>query len=50
MSRYRTLFGDDHALIREGIKRILEKDPGMELMGVGDGIEFLELLKFKTFL
>jgi len=46
MSRYRIVLADDHSLIREGIKRILEVDPGLEVMGeASDGIELLELLK-----
>jgi len=45
-SPYKILLADDHALIREGIKRILEKDPGLEVVGeASDGIELLELLK-----
>ena len=39
------MLADDHALIREGIKRILEKE-GLEVVGqASDGIELLELLK-----
>ena len=46
ISPYKILLADDHALIREGVKRILEEDPGLEVMGeASDGIELLELLK-----
>jgi DNA-binding NarL/FixJ family response regulator len=46
MNPFRILLADNHALVREGIKRILEKEPGLEVIGdVGDGLEVLEFLK-----
>lgn len=46
MGPYKILLADDHAMVREGIKRILESDPGLELIGeVGDGRELLDFLK-----
>ncbi len=46
MTPYRILLAEDHALVREGIKRILERNHGLELIGeVGDGLELLEFLK-----
>jgi DNA-binding NarL/FixJ family response regulator len=43
---YRIVLADDHILFREGIKRIAEGIPGVEVIGeAGDGLELLELLK-----
>jgi DNA-binding NarL/FixJ family response regulator len=39
-SRIRILLADDHALVREGIRRVLEEDPEFEVVAeVGDGEE-----------
>jgi DNA-binding NarL/FixJ family response regulator len=49
MSGYQIVLADDHAMFRQGIKRILEKDKGLEIIGeAGDGIQLLELLKKVT--
>ena len=49
MSGYQIVLADDHAMFRQGIKRILEKDKGLEIIGeAGDGIQLLELLKRVT--
>lgn len=46
MVLYRIVLADDHMMFRQGIKRILEEDPGIEVVGeVGDGIKILEVLK-----
>jgi len=46
---YRIILADDHALFRQGIKNILEKDEGVEVIGeAGDGLKLLELLKKMT--
>lgn len=46
MVPYRIVLADDHMMFRQGIKRILEEDPGIEVVGeVGDGIKILEVLK-----
>jgi two-component system response regulator NreC len=46
MIPYKILLADDHALFREGLKRILESGPGLEIVGeVGDGLELMEFLK-----
>ena len=46
MSPYRIILADDHVMFRQGIKNILEKDNGLEVVGeVGDGLRLLELLK-----
>lgn len=42
---YRVILADDHAVFREGIRKILEDLPGLEVVGeAGDGRELLELL------
>jgi RNA polymerase sigma factor (sigma-70 family) len=42
---YRVILADDHILVRRGLKRILEEDPGLEIAGeVGDGLELLSIL------
>jgi DNA-binding NarL/FixJ family response regulator len=42
----RIILADDHTLVRAGIRALLEKLPGVEVMGeVGDGRELLKLVK-----
>ena len=42
----RILLADDHTLVRAGIRALLEKLPGMEVVGeAGDGREVLNLVK-----
>jgi NarL family two-component system response regulator LiaR len=42
-ARHRILLADDHALIRAGIRVLLESLPGIEVMGeTGDGLDALE--------
>ena len=44
MSPYRIVLADDHVMFRQGIKNILEKDKGREVIGeAGDGLKLLEL-------
>ncbi|MFZ5448025.1 MAG: response regulator [Thermodesulfobacteriota bacterium] len=46
MSDYRIILADDHALVREGIKRIIQEDPGLSVVAeTGNGLTLLELLK-----
>lgn len=46
MSSCRIVIADDHRLFCEGIKRILQEIPGIEVVGiVHDGLALLELLK-----
>jgi DNA-binding NarL/FixJ family response regulator len=46
MTTYKIVLADDHVLFREGIKRIIEGLPGVQIVGeVGDGLALLELLK-----
>lgn len=41
--RLRIFLADDHALVRAGLKALINADPGMEVVGeVGDGQEALE--------
>lgn len=43
---YQIVLADDHILFREGIKRIIEGIPDIQIMGeVGDGLALLELLE-----
>jgi two-component system cell cycle sensor histidine kinase/response regulator CckA len=46
MGQYRIILADDHPIIRQGIKKILDENPGLEVIGeAGDGQEALELLE-----
>ncbi len=46
MSTLRVLLADDHALVRAGIRALLEKLPGVEVVGeAGNGRETLEMVK-----
>jgi two-component system, NarL family, response regulator NreC len=42
----RLLLGDDHAVVREGLRALLEADPDFEVAGqAGDGAEVLDLVE-----
>jgi DNA-binding NarL/FixJ family response regulator len=44
-SPYQIILADDHAILRHGLRRILQEKPGLEVVGeVADGIELLNLL------
>jgi len=46
MIMYKIILAEDHVLVREGIKKIIEAFPGFEVVGeVGDGPDLLRLLK-----
>ncbi len=46
---YLVVLADDHALFRQGIRRILGEMPGIEVVGeAGDGLELVNLLKTVT--
>jgi DNA-binding NarL/FixJ family response regulator len=46
MNTIRIVLADDHALVRAGIRALLEKLPGIEVVGeAGDGREALERIK-----
>jgi DNA-binding NarL/FixJ family response regulator len=43
---YRVVLADDHLLFREGMKRLIQEMPGVEVIGeASDGLELLDLLK-----
>jgi len=45
----RILLADDHAMFREGLRRILELETGFEIVGEAkDGIEVVELQQIGT--
>jgi DNA-binding NarL/FixJ family response regulator len=46
MPKYRIILADDHVLVREGIKRILQEDPKLTVVDeTSDGLELLRLLE-----
>ncbi len=46
MKPYTIILADDHSLFRQGVKKILEEMPGVQVVGeANDGLELLELLK-----
>jgi DNA-binding NarL/FixJ family response regulator len=48
VSAIRVILADDHALVRAGIRALLEKLPGIEVVGEADnGREAMELIKTK---
>ncbi len=49
MAPYRIVLADDHVLVRQGLRRILEGMPGLEVVGeANDGLDLLDLLKRVT--
>lgn len=49
MDAYRIILADDHVLLRQGLKRILEGIPDLEVVGeANDGIDLLALLRHVT--
>ncbi len=45
MDRYRIILADDHILVREGLKKLLEKDADLEVVGeASDGQALLDLV------
>ena len=49
MSPYRIVLADDHALLRQGVKKIIEEAGDMTGVGeAGDGLQLLHLLKKET--
>ena len=46
MPPYKIILADDHALMREGLKRIIQEDPELKVVDeAGDGLELLEILE-----
>ncbi len=49
MASYKIVLADDHVLVRQGIKKILQEDKNMKVVAeAGDGLELLEILKTAT--
>ena len=49
MGAYSIILADDHVLVRQGLKRILEEMPGLEVVGeANDGLELLTLLSHRV--
>jgi len=43
---YRIMLADDHVLVRQGIRKIIQENREMEVIGeAGDGLELMDLLK-----
>ena len=48
MSKTRILLADDHAIVRAGIRRMIEQMPDLEVIGeIGDGSRLLEIIEEK---
>jgi DNA-binding NarL/FixJ family response regulator len=46
MASYNIVLADDHTLVRQGIKKILQQDDNMMVVGeAADGVELLEILQ-----
>jgi DNA-binding NarL/FixJ family response regulator len=46
MGHYRIVLADDHILVRQGIKKIITADKGMQVVAeAGDGLELMEILQ-----
>lgn len=49
MSKYRIMLADDHVMVRDGIKRIIQEDAKLSVVEeTGDGIELMRLLEETT--
>jgi DNA-binding NarL/FixJ family response regulator len=49
MQPYRIMLADDHVLVRKGIRKILQEQADLSVVGeAGDGLELLELLQGET--
>lgn len=49
MKRYTIVLADDHAILREGIKKIITESPGLDVVGeASDGLMLLKILKRVT--
>lgn len=46
MSKYRIILAEDHVLMRKGIKKILQENPELAVIGeASDGLELLHMLE-----
>ena len=49
MSKYRIILADDHTILRAGVKRIIQENPELTVIGeASDGLELLHLLEEST--
>jgi len=49
MSKYRIMLADDHVMVRDGIKRIIQEDAKLTVVEeTGDGVELMHLLEETT--
>ena len=49
MKKYRIILADDHTIIRQGIRRLVEEIPDLEVLAeANDGLELLSLLQQHT--
>lgn len=49
MTPYRIIIADDHAMMRDGIKTLIQATPNLKVIGeAGDGFELLKVLKKKV--
>ena len=49
MSHYKIILAEDHVLVREGIKRLIQEDPELKVVDeAGDGLELLKILEGTT--
>jgi DNA-binding NarL/FixJ family response regulator len=49
MSVYKIILADDHAMVRDGVRKLIESRAGLEVIGeTGDGLSLLKMLKRKT--
>ena len=46
---FKIVLADDHALVRQGIKEIIEESPELKVVGeAGDGLDLIDYLKTNT--
>jgi len=46
LNRYRIVLADDHQMFRRGVKRIIQENPKLEVVGeASDGLQLLEIIK-----
>lgn len=49
MAHYKIILAEDHVLVREGIKRLIQEDPELKVVDeAGDGLELLKILEETT--
>jgi DNA-binding NarL/FixJ family response regulator len=49
MAEYKIVLADDHILVRQGIKKIIQEDVNMKVVGeAADGLELLDIMEKTT--